>query len=85
MVHLYSGFVGNFLISGGDSYAKWKDKGIPSKQKNTTKSQKWKELDETDINNLPDKEFKITVINIFTEFGIEWMNSMKISRERQKI
>lgn len=27
-----------------------------------------KELNETEINNLPNKEFKITVIKMFTEF-----------------
>ena len=27
-----------------------------------------RDLSETDINNMPDREFKVMIINIFTEF-----------------
>lgn len=40
-----------------------------------------KELNEMDISNLPDKEFKIVVIKILIGFE-EWMNSVRTSRKK---
>ena len=42
--------------------AKREDRGTPSKQKTKTKPQK--ELNKTEIGNLPDKEFQVMVIKI---------------------
>ena len=42
--------------------------GICSKQNNKTKTSE-KELDKREVSNLPDIEFKVMVIKLFTELG----------------
>ena len=42
-------------------------------------------LNEMEISNLPDKEFKVMVMVMLTELGEEWMNTGKTSTKRWKI
>ena len=44
-----------------------------------------KELNETEINNLPGKEFKIIVTNMLTKLGEEWTNSVRTSTRDKNI
>ena len=41
-----------------------------------------KELNKTEIRNLPDKEFKIVVIKMLTNSREEWINSVRTSTKR---
>lgn len=44
-----------------------------------------KVLNEMEINNLPNKEFKIMVIKMLTELGRKMMNIVRTSAKRYKI
>ena len=54
-----------------ESWATWGDKRVCSKWKNRKKITE-KMLNEVEIGNMPDKEFKIMVIKIFTRLEKEW-------------
>ena len=43
------------------------------------------ELNEVEISNLPNKEFKVMIIKKFTKFGRKWLNMVRISTELENI
>lgn len=57
-----------------------------SNQKNKTKKISEKLLNETDISNLTDKEFKVIVLKVLTEFREKMMNkhSENFNKEIEK-
>ena len=59
-----------------------KQEYIPNKEQDKTLET---DLNKMEITNLPDREFKITVMKMLTEVRRTMMNKMRISTKRQKI